>query len=123
GPAGVSNAARLMVHPPGSREQRPESVTGLGNLFLASDYVKTFTDLVSMEGANEAGRRAARGVLRAAGLAAEGVRVFEFPSINRFRRMRALDERLHQAGLAHRFGSGGAGPTPLPPRGGGGRRR
>jgi len=108
GTAGVSNAARLMVHPPGSREQRPESVTGLGNLFLASDYVKTFTDLVSMEGANEAGRRAARGVLHAAGLAAEGVRMFEFPAINRFRMMRALDQRLHQAGLAHCFDWGGA---------------
>jgi 15-cis-phytoene desaturase len=108
GTAGVSNAARLMVHPPGSREQRPESVTGLGNLFLAADYVKTFTDLVSMEGANEAGRRAARGVLHAAGLAAEGVRVFEFPAINRFRMMRALDQRLHQAGLAHCFDWGGA---------------
>jgi hypothetical protein len=61
-----------------------------------------------MEGANEAGRRAARGVLHAAGLAAEGVRVFEFPAINRFRIMRALDERLHQAGLAHCFDWGGA---------------
>jgi hypothetical protein len=83
-------------------------LTGLGNLFLAADYVRTSTDLTSMEGANEAGRRAARGVLRAAGLAAEGVRVFEFPAINRFRMMRSLDERLHQAGLAHCFDWGGA---------------
>jgi hypothetical protein len=73
GPAGVSNAARLMVHPPGSRQRRPESVTGLGNHFLAADYVRTFTDLASMEGANEAGRRAARGGARGRGRA--GVRV------------------------------------------------
>jgi hypothetical protein len=34
--------------------------------------------------------------------------VFEFPAINRFRMMRALDQRLHQAGLAHCFDWGGA---------------
>ena len=66
-------------------------------------------------------------MLHAAGLAAEGVRVFEFPAINRFRMMRALDERLHQAGLAHCFDWGGAAlrafiggavkTRPLPQRG------
>src|SRR5262249_55787023 len=34
-------------------------------LFLASDYVRTYTDLATMEGANEAARRAVNGILDA----------------------------------------------------------
>jgi hypothetical protein len=34
---------------------------------LASDYVRTFTDLATMEGANEAARRAVNGILDATG--------------------------------------------------------
>ena len=34
---------------------------------LASDYVRTYTDLATMEGANEAGRRAVNGILDAVG--------------------------------------------------------
>jgi hypothetical protein len=33
------------------------------NLFLASDFVRTHTDLATMEGANEAARRAVNGIL------------------------------------------------------------
>jgi uncharacterized protein with NAD-binding domain and iron-sulfur cluster len=39
---------------------------GIPNLFLASDYVRTHTDLATMEGANEAARRAVNGLLDAA---------------------------------------------------------
>jgi hypothetical protein len=39
----------------------------IANLFLASDYVQTFTDLATMEGANEAARRAVNGILDASG--------------------------------------------------------
>ena len=39
--------------------------TGIPNLFLASDYVRTYTDLATMEGANEAARRAVNGLLDA----------------------------------------------------------
>ena len=35
------------------------------NLLLAADYVRTFTDLATMEGANEAARRADHGALLA----------------------------------------------------------
>jgi hypothetical protein len=36
-------------------------------MFLAADYLRTDTDLACMEGANEAGRRAANAVLEASG--------------------------------------------------------
>src|SRR4029079_18387605 len=48
------NNSRLLVHPPGSWSLRPEAGTAIANLVLASDYVRTSTDLASMEGANEA---------------------------------------------------------------------
>ena len=44
---------------------RPEATTAIPNLFLASDYVRTHTDLATMEGANEAARRAVNGLLDA----------------------------------------------------------
>ncbi|HJP65370.1 MAG TPA: FAD-dependent oxidoreductase, partial [Actinomycetota bacterium] len=37
---------------------RPKAYTQIPNLFLAADYVQTATDLTTMEGANEAARRA-----------------------------------------------------------------
>jgi hypothetical protein len=40
-------------------------VTSVPNLFLASDFVRTHTDLATMEGANEAARRAVNGILDA----------------------------------------------------------
>jgi uncharacterized protein with NAD-binding domain and iron-sulfur cluster len=39
----------------------------MSNLFLASDYVRTYTDLATMEGANEAARRAVNCLLLATG--------------------------------------------------------
>jgi uncharacterized protein with NAD-binding domain and iron-sulfur cluster len=44
---------------------RPEATTAIPNLFLASDYVRTYTDLATMEAANEAARRAVNGILDA----------------------------------------------------------
>ena len=44
---------------------RPEAATAIPNLFLASDYVRTHTDLATMEGANEAARRAVNAILDA----------------------------------------------------------
>lgn len=63
GPGGCTNTTPLLVHPPGSWFDRPPADLTIENLFLASDYVKTNTDLASMEGANEAARRAVNAIL------------------------------------------------------------
>ncbi len=55
----------LLVNTVNSWVLRPEAVTRIPNLFLASDYVRTNTDLATMEGANEAARRAVNGILAA----------------------------------------------------------
>ena len=75
----------------------------LENLFLAADYVQTSVDLASMEGANEAGRLAAQGVLRRFGLDSTTVETFEYSGLRHFARCKAADEWLYQAGLPHAF--------------------
>jgi hypothetical protein len=101
GPDGVTNAGRLLVHPPGSRHQRPEAILSIPNLFLAADFVRTSMDLASMEGANEAGRRAARGALAHLGLDPAPVEIFSYDGLDNFRRLRAVDDWLHGAGMPH----------------------
>jgi 15-cis-phytoene desaturase len=62
-PTGATNLEPLMVNTAGSLQYRPEAFTEVPNLFLASDYVKTYTDVACMEAANEAARRAVNAVL------------------------------------------------------------
>jgi hypothetical protein len=61
------NLEPLLINTAGSWAYRPEAVTKIENLFLASDYVRTYTDLATMEGANEAARRAVNGILDRSG--------------------------------------------------------
>ena len=53
----------LSINTINSWSNRPNAVTGIDNLYLASDYVRTNTDLATMEAANEAARRAVNGIL------------------------------------------------------------
>jgi geranylgeranyl pyrophosphate synthase/uncharacterized protein with NAD-binding domain and iron-sulfur cluster len=64
-PGLLRNSEPLLVNLINTWALRPEAVTAIPNLFLASDYVRTHTDLATMEGANEAARRAVNGVLDA----------------------------------------------------------
>jgi uncharacterized protein with NAD-binding domain and iron-sulfur cluster len=66
-PTQAANLEPLLVNTAGSWADRPDAVTRIPNLFLASDYVRTHTDLATMEGANEAARRAVNGILDATG--------------------------------------------------------
>src|SRR6185437_7237146 len=43
-PTAVTNLEPLMINTSGSLQFRPDASTEISNLFLASDYVKTFTD-------------------------------------------------------------------------------
>lgn len=57
------DAEPLYVSQNNSWHWRPDAYTRIPNLFLASDYVRTNTQLATMEGANEAARRAVNGIL------------------------------------------------------------
>lgn len=95
----VTNAEPLLVNYVDTWRLRPEAVTRIPNLFLASDYVRTFTDLATMEAANEASRRAVNGVLRAARCDAEPCQVWNLHEPEVFLPFRALDRVRYRKGL------------------------
>ena len=79
----------LLINTSGSLQYRPEAQVELENFFVASDYVRTYTDIACMEAANEAARRAVNCLLAASGSNVQAVQLWpleepEFP--NRFRR-------------------------------------
>jgi hypothetical protein len=94
---GLNNRAPLLVHPPGSWQYRPEAITALPNLVLAADYVRTHTDLATMEGANEAARRAVNGILARTESAAPLCEVHPLREPAVFEPARRLDEQLLDA--------------------------
>jgi uncharacterized protein with NAD-binding domain and iron-sulfur cluster len=61
------DAEPLLVNKVMRAQFRPNAHTAIPNLFLASDYVRTNTNLATMEAANEAARRAVNGIIDAAG--------------------------------------------------------
>ena len=64
-PGFLMNTEPLLVNLTDTWALRPEATTAIPNLFLASDYVRTHTDVATMEAANEAARRAVNGLLDA----------------------------------------------------------
>jgi uncharacterized protein with NAD-binding domain and iron-sulfur cluster len=58
GPGIWQNLEPLFVNLINTWSLRPDACTRIHNLFLAADYVKTYTDIACMEAANEAARRA-----------------------------------------------------------------
>jgi uncharacterized protein with NAD-binding domain and iron-sulfur cluster len=61
----LTNAEPLLVNLVNSWDLRPEAETAIENLYLASDYLKTNTNLATMEAANEAARAATNAILTA----------------------------------------------------------
>jgi uncharacterized protein with NAD-binding domain and iron-sulfur cluster len=78
---------------------RPEATTAIPNLFLASDYVRTHTDLATMEAANEAARRAVNGIVRACGAHASECRIWPLHEPPALAPFRAHDRMRFQNGL------------------------
>ena len=78
-PTPVSNDSRLFVNQVGSWHYRPEAATAIPNFVLASDYVRTNTNLATMEAANEAARRAVNALLVATGSSATPCQIWPLP--------------------------------------------
>ncbi len=68
-----TNSEPLLINTTDSLKDRPLAVTAITNMVLASDYVVTNTDLATMEGANEAARRAVNAILTKEGQPADCV--------------------------------------------------
>jgi uncharacterized protein with NAD-binding domain and iron-sulfur cluster len=93
-PSAAANAEPLLVNTAGSWADRPEASLRIPNLFLAADYVRTNTDLATMEGANEAARRATNAILAAAGSSAPRCKVWPLEEPAAFKPARLLDRVL-----------------------------
>jgi uncharacterized protein with NAD-binding domain and iron-sulfur cluster len=97
-PTEAANLEPLLVNTVGSWRDRPDAQTELDNLLLASDYVRTHSDLATMEGANEAARRAVNVIVERSGSGAERCGVWPLREPELFAPARALDRVLFRLG-------------------------
>ncbi len=91
-PTEAANLEPLLINTAGSWVDRPGVRTRIPNLLLAADYVRTNTDLATMEGANEAARRAVNAILERSGSAAAPCAIYTLPEPAVLRPARKLDE-------------------------------
>jgi uncharacterized protein with NAD-binding domain and iron-sulfur cluster len=97
---GVENRSPLLINTVGSLKNRPPADVGIENLTLASDYVRTNSDLASMESANEAGRRAANAICARHGTAGDAT-VWELREPSLFEPFKRQDRLRYRLGLPH----------------------
>ena len=102
-----ANSSRLLVHPPGSWALRPEAASAIPNLALAADFVRTNTNIASMEGANEAGRRAANAIMDKSSSTAGRAPVWPLVEQTLFDGAKARDAKRFAKGKPHLFESWG----------------
>jgi uncharacterized protein with NAD-binding domain and iron-sulfur cluster len=94
-----TNAEPLFVNLVDTWRLRPQAVTAIPNLFLAADYVQTFTDLATMEAANEAARRAVNGILEHSGSDESRCRLWNLHEPELLEPWRANDRARYRQGL------------------------
>jgi 15-cis-phytoene desaturase len=100
-PTTVTNLEPLMINTSGSLQYRPEASTEITNLFLASDYVRTYTDVACMEAANEAARRAVNALLDRAASSAPRVTLWPLSEPEAFQPLVDYDRLRFKMGLPH----------------------
>lgn len=98
---GVENRSPLLINTVGSLRNRPEAGTDIQNLTLAADYVRTNTDLASMESAGEAGRRAANAIIERSGVSASTASVWPLAEPAVFEPAKREDRIRYRLGLPH----------------------
>ena len=95
----LTNMEPLLVNSVNTWSLRPDTDSFIPNLFFASDYVRTYTDLATMEGANEAARRAVNCILDQSGSAEEKCKVWNLKEPWCFAPMRWYDKTRYNEGL------------------------
>ncbi|WP_229504737.1 FAD-dependent oxidoreductase [Natrinema versiforme] len=98
--AGVENRSPLLINTVGSLRNRPPADVGVRNLALASDYVRTNSDLASMESAAEAGRRAANAVFERHGVR-DRAAIWDLEEPAVFEPLKRQDRLRYRLGLPH----------------------
>lgn len=89
----------LLVNNTRTWDLRPEAYCNIPNLFFASDYVRTHTDLATMEGANEAARRAVNTILERSGSKAKKCSIWNLHEPWLLAPLRWYDKRRYKKGL------------------------
>jgi uncharacterized protein with NAD-binding domain and iron-sulfur cluster len=97
-PTEAANLEPLLINTAGSWSDRPEAATDIHNLLLASDYVRTYTDLATMEGANEAARRAVNAIIERSGSSAAKCQLWPLKEPALFAPARTIDKLLYKLG-------------------------
>lgn len=105
-PSLAVNAEPLLINTAGSLQYRPEAQIELANLFLASDYVRTYTDIACMEAANEAARRAVNCLLAACGSTAPAAQLWPLEEPEFLKPLQEIDRVRFGLGLAHHLAAG-----------------
>ena len=100
-PGAATNAEPLLINTAGSLQYRPEAQVGLENLFVASDYVRTYTDIACMEAANEAARRAVNCLLVTSGSSAPPARLWPLEEAAFLTHIQEIDRIRFALGLEH----------------------
>ena len=100
-PGTAANAEPLLINTAGSLQYRPEAQAELENLFLASDYVRTYTDIACMEAANEAARRAVNCVLVASGSTGAPAKLWPLEEPAFLKPIQEIDRIRFGLGLPH----------------------
>ncbi|SPF56550.1 Amine oxidase [Candidatus Sulfopaludibacter sp. SbA4] len=100
-PTMATNLEPLLINTAGSLQYRPEAQVEIPNLFLASDYVRTYTDLATMEGANEAARRAVNCLLLAAGSTAQPAQIWPLTEPEFLKPLQEIDRIRFGLGQPH----------------------
>jgi uncharacterized protein with NAD-binding domain and iron-sulfur cluster len=103
------NEDPLRISTPGTWNDRPGVTTAVPNLLLAADYVNVQIDTATMEGANEAGRRAANAIVARVGSPAKPARVFDLYTPPEWEPYREADAQAYARGLPNPIG------LPAPP--------
>ena len=98
---GVTNSSPLLINTVGSLRNRPPADTAVENLTLAGDYVRTNSDLASMESADEAGRRAAGAILERSRHRGPKPQLWELEEPSLFEPFKRQDRVRYRLGLPH----------------------
>ncbi|MDE2623756.1 MAG: FAD-dependent oxidoreductase [Betaproteobacteria bacterium] len=95
----ISDSEPLFINEVNSWSRRPDVEIGVPNMLLASDYIRTYTDVACMEAANEAARRAVNALLRITGSRAAPCQLWQLHEPVIFAPFRWHDKQRFEQGL------------------------
>lgn len=98
-PGRQTSVEPLLVNNANTWRLRPDAGTAIPNFLLAADYIRTHTDLATMEGANEAARRAVNEILERAGSALPRCEIWNLHEPEGLAPLRHYDKVRYEAGL------------------------